>query len=314
VQAGQTTSVGDIACTPAPGTLVVTVVQTPGNSPISGAQVQITGPGGTRSGTTASNGTVSFTGLAPGTYTASATVSGLTCQNATGTVPAGGTGNATVPCAAQTGGDFTVSLTTGWNHPANSTTSVECKVISTTPAQPGASFSVVTTGPNDGGPSGVIAQHPGGTLNSNGQAAFQVGITRPGTYTNTVTVNSSGVVRTAQASVPVTGSSNTCPVVSSSARFKRDVVPLLPDGLDLLGLRPVAFRYRAPYGDPTVSRLGLVAEEVAVIYPAAVSLDRAGRPESIHYGWLAAEIGREVERRTADAVTDWIGRAAALGR
>jgi hypothetical protein len=178
-------------------------------------------------------------------------------------------------------------------------------VITTNPPRPGATFSVQASGP------GVIpGQTVGGTLNASGQATFQVRINAFGTYTNIVTVTSSGVVRTGSATVNVTGSSNTCPVLPSSARFKRGVTALLPDGATLLGLRPVAFRYVEPYGDPSAPQVGLIAEEVFRVYPEAVALDAGGRPAGIWYGTLTGLVIREVESRISRAVEAGIERVA----
>ena len=76
---------------------------------------------------------------------------------------------------------------------------------------------------------------------------------------------------------------------------------LLPADVRPLGLRPVAFRYREPWGDPTVPRIGLIAEEVAEAFPAAVVCDPEGRPEGIDYRILTREI--------AGAGTDRLSRA-----
>ena len=113
--------------------------------------------------------------------------------------------------------DFAVTLGTpppGWTHDIPGVSSLECKVIRTSPAQPGATFSATTNGPAEGGPSGVITPQPvTGTLNENGQAELQVRIDRPGTYVNIVTVTSGSFQRTASATVTVTSADNTCPEV-----------------------------------------------------------------------------------------------------
>lgn len=111
------------------------------------------------------------------------------------------------------GGDFTVGLgTPAWDHTMPGVESVECKVISTSPAQPGATWTATVTGPSEGGPSGVISgQTFSGTLNANGRAELRVRINRFGTYTNSVTVTAAGVTRTATASVTVAAAENSCP-------------------------------------------------------------------------------------------------------
>lgn len=77
------------------------------------------------------------------------------------------------------------------------------------------------------------------------------------------------------------------PTAVSSIRFKRDVRPLLPAGRTVLGLRPVAYRYRAPWGDPAIPRVGLIAEEIVRVYPEAVVPGSDGKPYAIRYDVLA---------------------------
>lgn len=117
------------------------------------------------------------------------------------------------------GGDFTVSLGSpapGWDHTMPGVESVECKVISTSPAQAGATWTATITGPTEGGASGVISgQSFAGTLNANGRAELRVRINRLGTYMNSVSVTSAFITRTATANVTVTGDPNECPAAGS---------------------------------------------------------------------------------------------------
>jgi len=73
-------------------------------------------------------------------------------------------------------------------------------------------------------------------------------------------------------------------IVMSSARFKRDIQDMGTRSDGLLRLRPVTFRYK---NDPTGAlQYGLVAEEVAKVYPELVSYGPDGKPMTV--GWLAA--------------------------
>lgn len=246
--------------------------------------------------TTEADGNYQFSSVAPGPRTVEIQPpSGVTCPmtQRSVTVTAGETVTADFVCT-RAGGDFTVNLATpppGWNHDMPGISSLECKVIRTSPAQAGAAFSATTMGPAEGGPSGVLTPQPvTGTLNENGEAQLQVRINQVGTYVNIVTVTSGLVQRTASATVTVTSADNTCPVVESSLRFKRGVVALLPADVLPLGLRPVAFRYVEPWGDPEVPQIGLIAEEVAEVFTEAVLLDAEGRPEAIDYGVLTGSV------------------------
>jgi hypothetical protein len=98
----------------------------------------------------------------------------------------------------------------------------------------------------------------------------------------------------------------------SSARFKQDVVELLPSGTTILGLRPVAFRYLEGYGDPSAPQVGLVAEEVFQVYPEAVVLDEEERPYGIEYRTLNALLLEEAGRCSGKALKDGIAQLAGL--
>jgi small-conductance mechanosensitive channel len=63
----------------------------------------------------------------------------------------------------------------------------------------------------------------------------------------------------------------------------------------LLALRPVTFRYKQ---DPQRTRqYGLIAEEVAKIYPALVTRRSDGRVESVQYHELIAMLLNELQRQ-----------------
>jgi hypothetical protein len=183
-------------------------------------------------------------------------------------------------------------------------TSVICWVTTTTPAQPGATLNVVAIGP------GVLTPAVSGVLNANGQAAVEVGINLFGTYNIGQIVTFGANEASASTTHTVDQTEGTCAVAQSSIHFKRGVVALLPDDVRPLGLRPVAFRYRGPWGNPAEPRIGLIAEEVAEVYPTAVFLDAEGRPESIHYGILTKVLVDELEARAANAAKAAIARLA----
>jgi hypothetical protein len=85
---------------------------------------------------------------------------------------------------------------------------------------------------------------------------------------------------------------------NSSRRYKEDIADMGDASSDLLRLRPVTFRYTKPYNDGSKPiDYGLVAEEVAEIYPDLVVRDRDGKVETIQYQKLTPMLLNEVQKQ-----------------
>jgi len=83
----------------------------------------------------------------------------------------------------------------------------------------------------------------------------------------------------------------------SSRRFKRDIREIGGESDGLMRLRPVAFTYE-PGLDPTgLAQYGLIAEEVARVYPDLVVYDRNGRPEAVRDHLLNALLVNERQKQ-----------------
>jgi hypothetical protein len=85
--------------------------------------------------------------------------------------------------------------------------------------------------------------------------------------------------------------------VSSSRRFKEDIVDM-GDATDrLLDLRTVLFKYkeRNADGDGPIE-FGLIAEEVAGVFPELVVYDDEGRPETVKYHLPSTMLLNEMQR------------------
>jgi len=87
-------------------------------------------------------------------------------------------------------------------------------------------------------------------------------------------------------------------VAASSVRFKRDVHDMGAASERLMKLRPVTFRYKE---DPNGTvQYGLVAEEVAQVYPELVAYGDDGRPMSVAYHLLPAMLLNELQKQVRE--------------
>jgi len=92
--------------------------------------------------------------------------------------------------------------------------------------------------------------------------------------------------------------------VSSSLRFKEDVHEIGERSERLLQLRPVVFRYKreAEEGRPGPVSYGLIAEEVAEVFPELVVYDDEGRPQTVKYHLLSSMLLNELQREHSRAM------------
>ncbi|MGH7565727.1 MAG: carboxypeptidase regulatory-like domain-containing protein [Gemmatimonadota bacterium] len=311
----------DFACTTTPTTGTVTGTVTAGGSPISGATVALDG----QTTTTDANGTYTFTNVAPDSYSVTVTADGFQCDPRTTTVTAGQTSTVDFAC--------TSSSPSGSEIAAN-----PFRLMGTLMGTDGCGFGSTISNP---GPIDINFDMVANTLtivsDANVVGLYVLG--QPWTGTGESTFSSGGMTfilrETATGTwqrmggtivLPGTltfevfqGSTKTCEsrynvtyeaLTPSSISFKSDVAYLLPDGLAILGLRPVAHRYLAPYGDPAVLRVGLIAEHVVRTFPGAVALDGGGEPRGIYYVTLSRLVIEEIATRAGEAAQSWIARLA----
>jgi hypothetical protein len=122
-----------------------------------------------------------------------------------------------------------------------------------------------------------------------------------GTQTATFIAGISGATSSGGVAVFVNGSGQ-LGTATSSRRVKEDIREIAEESDGLMRLRPVAFKYK-PQIDPTgLAQYGLIAEEVADVFPDLVAYGRDGRPETVRYHLVNALLLNEVQKqhRTAE--------------
>jgi hypothetical protein len=85
--------------------------------------------------------------------------------------------------------------------------------------------------------------------------------------------------------------------VSSSRRYKEEIQDMGDTSNGLMRLRPVTFRYQKPFADGSKPvQYGLIAEEVAEVYPDLVAHSADGQIETVKYQVLDSMLLNEVQR------------------
>jgi len=87
-------------------------------------------------------------------------------------------------------------------------------------------------------------------------------------------------------------------IASSSRRYKEDIQDMGDASANLLRLRPVTFRYKKPFDDGSKPvQYGLIAEEVAEIYPDLVVRNSDGQIETVKYQVLTPMLLNEIKKQ-----------------
>jgi hypothetical protein len=158
----------------------------------------------------------------------------------------------------------------------------------------------LTTGSNN-----IDISNPGASTDG---TAADSGVIRIGTQTPTALQTNTYIagiygVKTASAGTAVfIDSSGQLGTVSSSIRYKEDVQPMAGASERLQQLRPVQFRYKkADASGAQPIQYGLIAEEVAKVYPELVVRDATtGRIDGVRYDELAPMLLNESQQQAAE--------------
>jgi hypothetical protein len=178
------------------------------------------------------------------------------------------------------------------------------------------------TGGNQNVAVGLYALYRGGAGSSNIALGYQAGfnltsgssniyISSPGRTTESLTTRiGSAQTRAFVAGIRgvTTGLANAVTLVvdgngqlgtiNSSARFKENVRDMAGYSGRLYDLRPVTYRYKEPHADGSKpEEPGLIAEEVAEIYPDLVTYDSDGQVETVQYHKLTPMLLNEIQRQ-----------------
>jgi len=84
-------------------------------------------------------------------------------------------------------------------------------------------------------------------------------------------------------------------IKNSSARYKRDIETMASRSEGLLKLRPVTFSYKDD-ASAAPRRYGLIAEEVATVYPELVTRTASGEVQTVKYQELIPMLLNELQR------------------
>ena len=122
-----------------------------------------------------------------------------------------------------------------------------------------------------------------------------------GTQTRAFIAGISGVTTGGTGAAVMIDSNGQLGTISSSQRFKYDVQDMGSASNRLLQLRPVMFRYKQAQNDGSHPlQYGLIAEEVARVYPELVQFAPTGEVNTVLYHLLPAMLLNEAQKQNAE--------------
>ena len=102
------------------------------------------------------------------------------------------------------------------------------------------------------------------------------------------------------ASVEIDTATGQLGIKMSSARYKQDIEPIASRSEGVLKLRPVTFSYKDDAS--AAPRYGLIAEEVATVYPELVTRTASGEVQTVKYHELIPMLLNELQRQQRELV------------
>jgi hypothetical protein len=240
---------------------------------------------------------------------------GVTAGNTTLT----GSGNVGVGVSALHGdtiGNFNTAMgssallanTTGAQNTANGWLSLANNIVGNLNTAVGYAALIASSGSNNvalGGNAGSASTtgtnniYIGANVNGVSGESNTMYLGKVGMQTRTVIAGVRGITTGNNDAIPVVvDSTGQLGTISSSIRFKEDIHDMANASARLLQLRPVTFRYTQPYGNGTKPiQFGLVAEEVAAVFPELAVRGADGRVETVHYETLNVLLLNELQKQ-----------------
>jgi len=127
--------------------------------------------------------------------------------------------------------------------------------------------------------------------------AIRIGTT--GTHTSAYIAGIRSTTTGSNDAVPVLIDSNgQLGTISSARRYKEDIQDMGNASSGLMRLRPVIFRYKKPFDDGSKPiQYGLIADEVAEVYPDLVARSADGQVETVKYQVLDSMLLNELQKQ-----------------
>ena len=140
-----------------------------------------------------------------------------------------------------------------------------------------------------------------GNAGAPGESA-RIRIGTQGTHTDTLIAGIHGNMTELAGIAVIVDSNGELGTISSSRRFKEDIATVGASSARLHELRPVSFHYRretlgASAATERPLEYGLIAEEVAEVYPELVIYDDSGAPYTVRYHLLVPLLLAELQRQ-----------------
>jgi hypothetical protein len=160
------------------------------------------------------------------------------------------------------------------------------------------SYSVYVGSPGTG--SDVSGTIQIGTEGANGTTGSTIQIGVQGVQTGGTTIAGISGMNVTGSAVYV-NSSGQLGIAVSSGRFKEDITDMGDSSSKLFQLRPVTYFYKPQYDDGShLPQYGLIAEDVAKVYPEMVAYGNDGKVLTVKYQLLAPMLLNEVQKQHAE--------------